>query len=125
MAERGTFLVPYLIAYHSIAKYGRAQGNPLAGLAKLDKILSAVAGSIELAMHSGVKIAYGSDLVKDPKSQLNQRCHWIAPPFRLGMAPAVGEQKPEHRLLVRLLRRMRDLPFLERLAQRRLVGQHL
>ena len=69
MAERGTFLVPNLIAYQSIAKYGRAQGYPLAGLAKLDEILNVGARSIELAMHSGVKIAYGSDLVKDPESQ--------------------------------------------------------
>ncbi|OTP74122.1 metal-dependent hydrolase family protein [Caballeronia sordidicola] len=69
MAKNGTFLVPNLVAYQSIAKYGRAQGYPLSGLAKLDQILNARTRSIELAMHSGVKIAYGSDLVKDPESQ--------------------------------------------------------
>jgi imidazolonepropionase-like amidohydrolase len=69
MAERGAFLVPNLIAYQSIEKYGKAQGYPLAGLAKLCQILEAGSRSLELARHAGVKIAYGSDLVKDPESQ--------------------------------------------------------
>lgn len=46
MAEAGAFLVPNLVAYRSISKYGRAQGYPLAGLAKLDQIFNAGARSL-------------------------------------------------------------------------------
>jgi imidazolonepropionase-like amidohydrolase len=69
IADKGAYLVPNLVAYRSIAKYGEAQGYPAAGLARLGEILAAGARSIEIASAAGVKIGYGSDLVKDPESQ--------------------------------------------------------
>lgn len=69
MALRGVYLVPNLVAYRSIAKHGKRQGYPAAGLARLDAILTAGTRSIELANAAGVKIAFGTDLVKDPESQ--------------------------------------------------------
>lgn len=69
MARRGVYLVPNLVAYRSIAKHGRKQGYPPAGLARLGTILEAGTRSIELARAAGVKIAFGTDLVKDPESQ--------------------------------------------------------
>jgi imidazolonepropionase-like amidohydrolase len=72
MAARGTFLVPNLIAYQSIARHGKKQGYPAAGLARLGVILEAGTRSIELAKAAGVKIAFGTDLVKDPESQCEE-----------------------------------------------------
>jgi imidazolonepropionase-like amidohydrolase len=69
MAVRGSYLVPNLIAYRSIAQHGEKQGYPAAGMARLGAILDAGTRSIELAKAAGVKIAFGTDLVKDPESQ--------------------------------------------------------
>jgi imidazolonepropionase-like amidohydrolase len=69
IAGKGAYLVPNLVAYRSIARYGEAQGYPAAGLARLGEILAAGARSLEIATAAGVKIGYGSDLVKDPESQ--------------------------------------------------------
>ena len=69
MAAHRAFLVPNLIAYRSIARHGKQQGYPPAGLARLGDILNSGTRSLELARAAGVKIGYGSDLVKDPESQ--------------------------------------------------------
>jgi len=72
IAESGGFLVPNLVAYDSIAKFGKQQGYPAEGLARLAEIFEAGTRSLEIAQHAGVKIGYGSDLVRDPESQSNE-----------------------------------------------------
>ncbi|MGE0802728.1 MAG: amidohydrolase family protein [Lautropia sp.] len=69
IAQSGAYLVPNLIAYESIAKYGKKQGYPAEGLARLAEIFEAGTRSLEIAQRAGVKIGYGSDLVRDPESQ--------------------------------------------------------
>lgn len=69
MADRGAYLVPNLVAYQSIARHGKKQGYPTAGLVRLGAILASGTRSIELAKAAGVKIGFGTDLVKDPESQ--------------------------------------------------------
>jgi imidazolonepropionase-like amidohydrolase len=69
MRSAGAYLVANLIVYDVIAKFGREHGFPEEGLARLQTILDAGTRSIELADHYGVKIGYGSDLVKAPEFQ--------------------------------------------------------
>lgn len=72
MKAAGAFLVANLIVYEVVAQHGRAHGFPEAGLARLQVILDAGTRSIELAAHHGVKIGYGSDLVKAPDYQSDE-----------------------------------------------------
>ncbi|MBN9489735.1 MAG: amidohydrolase family protein [Alphaproteobacteria bacterium] len=72
IAEAGAFLVPNLVAYDSISKYGRAQGYPESARSRLEEVLAAGARSLDIARRAGVKIGFGSDLVKDPESQSNE-----------------------------------------------------
>jgi imidazolonepropionase-like amidohydrolase len=72
MAERGAFLVPNYVAYQSLARHGREQGYPEQGMSRLETILAAGTSALEFAMAAGVKIAYGSDLVRDPDSQSDE-----------------------------------------------------
>lgn len=72
MKEAGAYLVANLIVYEVIAKFGREHGFPKAGLARLQPILDAGPRSIELAAHYGVKVGYGSDLVKAPDYQSDE-----------------------------------------------------
>ena len=69
MKASGAFLVANLIVYDVLEKFGREHGFPAAGLARLQTILDAGTRSIELADHYGVKVGYGSDLVKAPDYQ--------------------------------------------------------
>jgi imidazolonepropionase-like amidohydrolase len=69
LAQSGGFLVPNLIAYESISKYGKKQGYPAEGLARLGEIFDAGTRSLAIAQRAGVKVGYGSDLVRDPESQ--------------------------------------------------------
>jgi imidazolonepropionase-like amidohydrolase len=72
MKQAAAYLVPTLIVYQVVSKYGRQHGFPEAGLARLDTILNARTRSMELAQHYGVKIGYGSDLVKAPDYQSDE-----------------------------------------------------
>ena len=69
MKEAGAYLVANLIVYEVVARFGREHGFPAQGLARLQTIGDACTRSIELADHYGVKIGYGSDLVKAPDYQ--------------------------------------------------------
>lgn len=57
MAERGTFLVPTLVVYDQIAKFGRSLNFPAESPKKLGDVLHAGLGGIEIAIRAGVKIA--------------------------------------------------------------------
>jgi imidazolonepropionase-like amidohydrolase len=63
LAERGCWLVPTLVVYDQIAKFGRALKFPAESLAKLGDVLHAGVGALEIAMRAGVKIGYGTDLL--------------------------------------------------------------
>jgi imidazolonepropionase-like amidohydrolase len=72
MKAAGAYLVANLIVYEVISKFGRQHGFPEAGLARLQPILDAGTRSLELAAHYGVKVGYGSDLVKAPEYQSDE-----------------------------------------------------
>ena len=63
MAKAGTYLVPTLVAYHSIARFGpQMPAWTPELLAKGAQVLAVGTRSLEVAKKAGVKIAFGTDL---------------------------------------------------------------
>ena len=63
MADHGAYLVPTLVVYEQVARFGRALGFPGASLAKLDLVLAAGRASIDVATAAGVQVGFGTDLL--------------------------------------------------------------
>lgn len=61
MLERGTFLVPTLVAPYYIAKYGLESGIPEHAVRKTEKVMERHKESFRMAHKAGVKIAAGTD----------------------------------------------------------------
>ena len=63
MAEHRCYLVPTLVIYEQVHRYGRALNFPAESLAKLDAVLGAGQRSIAIAVAAGVEIGFGTDLL--------------------------------------------------------------
>jgi imidazolonepropionase-like amidohydrolase len=63
MAERSCYLVPTLVTYDQIAQFGKTHKFPETSLQKLQEVLNEGAGAIEKAIHAGVKVGFGTDLL--------------------------------------------------------------
>ena len=63
MAEHGAFLDPTLVTYYKIVEMGRGLGFPEGSLRKVDDVLDAGLGSLEIAQRHGVPIGFGTDLL--------------------------------------------------------------
>jgi imidazolonepropionase-like amidohydrolase len=63
MAERGTYLVPTLVAYDALKRRGPDYGLSSYSLAKNELVLAAGLRSLEICRAAGVKIGFGSDLL--------------------------------------------------------------
>jgi imidazolonepropionase-like amidohydrolase len=63
MAEREAILVPTLVTYYKIVEMGRGLGFPEVSLRKVDDVLDAGLGSLEIAQRHGVPIGFGTDLL--------------------------------------------------------------
>jgi imidazolonepropionase-like amidohydrolase len=63
MAATGTYLVPTLVVYDQIARFGRELGFPDESMRKLDEVLERGVGALELAASAGVAIGFGTDLL--------------------------------------------------------------
>jgi imidazolonepropionase-like amidohydrolase len=63
VAASGGFVVPTLVTYDSLYRFGRDLGFPEASLAKLGEVREAGLRSLELLQQAGVKIGYGTDLL--------------------------------------------------------------
>ena len=61
--ERGAYLVPTLVTYFMIQKFGRALRFPEASLRKLNDVLDAGLASLEIAKRAGVPMGFGTDLL--------------------------------------------------------------
>jgi imidazolonepropionase-like amidohydrolase len=63
MAERGAYLVANLVAYVAMKERAADYGMPASMLEKNDLVLEGGYRSLEICAASGVKVAYGSDLL--------------------------------------------------------------
>ena len=61
--EHGAYLVPTLVTYFMIQKFGRALRFPEASLRKLNDVLDAGLASLEIAKRAGVPMGFGTDLL--------------------------------------------------------------
>lgn len=61
--QAGAYLVPTMITYHMLSRYGRDFGIPDYNIAKIDQALEKAASSLELALQENCKIGSGSDLL--------------------------------------------------------------
>ena len=72
MAAHRCYLVPTLVIYDQVAKFGRALNFPPEGLAKLDEVLAAGLASINIAAGAGVQIGFGTDLLGETHDAQSQ-----------------------------------------------------
>ena len=63
MVEKNAYLVPTLVAYYMISKYGKELGYPEDSIAKGKEVLKIGTNSLKVAKEAGVKIAFGTDLM--------------------------------------------------------------
>lgn len=63
MAERQAYVVPTLVAYSSIAKYGKSFNFPEVSMGKVREILDSGLSSIEICKDAGVQMGFGTDLL--------------------------------------------------------------
>ena len=63
MVEKNAYLVPTLVAYYMISKYGKELGYPEESIAKGKEVLKIGTNSLKVAKEAGVKIAFGTDLM--------------------------------------------------------------
>src|SRR5215472_10059236 len=57
------FVVPTLVTYDALHRYGREFGFPEVSMSKLVEVREAGLGSLEILQKAGVKIGYGTDLL--------------------------------------------------------------
>lgn len=63
MAERGAYLVPTMVTYEMIDRFGPEYGVPEFNLQKIRRANQGAVESIKIALDAGVKIGSGSDLL--------------------------------------------------------------
>jgi len=63
VAGADAFVVPTLVTYDALHRFGRDLGFPEASMAKLVEVREAGLGSLEILQRAGVKIGFGTDLL--------------------------------------------------------------
>jgi imidazolonepropionase-like amidohydrolase len=63
VAGADAFVVPTLVTYDALHRFGREFGFPEVSMAKLAEVREAGLGSLEILQRAGVKIGYGTDLL--------------------------------------------------------------
>ena len=63
MAKLGAYLVPTLVTYESLVKFGEQYGYPKYNIEKARAVLSAALSSLKNAKKAGVNIGFGTDLL--------------------------------------------------------------
>ncbi len=62
-AEAGAFVVPTLVTYDALDRYGAELGLPEVSIQKLQEVRTAGLASLEILKAAGVKIGFGTDLL--------------------------------------------------------------
>jgi len=63
VARADAFVVPTLVTYDALHRFGKELGFPEVSMAKLAEVRDAGLGSLEILKRAGVKIGYGTDLL--------------------------------------------------------------
>jgi imidazolonepropionase-like amidohydrolase len=63
VAGAGAFVVPTLVTYDALHRYGRELGFPEVSMAKLGEVREAGLSSLDILQAAGVKIGFGTDLL--------------------------------------------------------------
>ena len=63
LLDHGAYLVPTLVTYDQMARFGRLAGMPEASYRKISDVHDAGLASLERAHRAGVNLVYGSDLL--------------------------------------------------------------
>jgi imidazolonepropionase-like amidohydrolase len=63
VAGAGAFVVPTLVTYDALHRYGRELGFPEVSMGKLAEVREAGLSSLEILQAAGVKIGFGTDLL--------------------------------------------------------------
>lgn len=61
--KNGTYVVPTLVTYDALDKYGAAQGLPAVSVEKLKVVREAGVKSLEILKRAGTKVGFGTDLI--------------------------------------------------------------
>ena len=62
-AEQGAYVVPTLVTYEAMSRFGAEMGLPDVSLAKLGDVSEAGLASLEILKNAGVKVGLGTDLL--------------------------------------------------------------
>jgi len=83
MAEKDAWLVPTLVTYDSLHRYGAEYGLPPVSVAKVDDVRTQGLQSLEIARSAGVNIGFGTDLLggmhKDQSGEFAIRAQVLSP----------------------------------------------
>lgn len=72
MASRGTVLVPTLVTYEGMDRFGKQHNFPEANIQKNKRILEAGLQSLDIAVKAGVTMGLGTDLIGETQYLQNQ-----------------------------------------------------
>lgn len=95
-AKHGAFVVPTLVTYEAMARFGAELGLPKASLHKLGDVGDAGLGSLQILKRAGVKIGLGTDLLgamhRFQSRELSLRAEVMSPFEVLHSATAVNAE---------------------------------
>lgn len=63
MAQKGAYLVPTMVIYQQLKKFGKQFNFPAESMAKLEHVLHESNNAVETALRAGVKVGFGTDLL--------------------------------------------------------------
>ncbi len=93
-AEHGAFVVPTLVTYESMSRFGAEQGLPKVSLDKLQEVAEAGLGSLEILKRAGVKMGLGTDLLGEMHAhqsrELSLRADVLSPAEILASATSIN-----------------------------------
>jgi imidazolonepropionase-like amidohydrolase len=96
VAEKGAFVVPTLVVYDSVGKFGKDHGFPRASLDKLGEVSGAGLRALEILKRAGVRMGLGTDLLGElhdhQSRELTIRAEVLAPVEILRAATSVNAE---------------------------------
>ncbi len=96
VAEHGAYVVPTLVTYEAMSKFGAEQGLPEASLAKLGDVSEAGLGALEILKRAGVRMGLGTDLLGEMHAhqsrELSLRAEVLSPFEVLHSATAMNAE---------------------------------